>query len=146
MSNRLARVLLFVSFATAMSACQRPDVGARCNLAWNANWQTDGTPPPPTPSTAQGDYFESGNIGCDDLTCIVSPAAPGTKYGSCSGDACGYCSKPCVSNADCYSSSTGLVCDQIVLDPAFLATLDETTKQRYLGEIRFSSYCVVPRK
>jgi hypothetical protein len=146
MSKRLAGLVLAVSTFSAVAACQRPDVGARCTLAWNSSWQTDGTPPPPTPSTAQGDYFESGNIGCDDLTCIVSPAAPGSKYGGCSGDACGYCSKPCVSNADCYSSSTGLVCDQIVLDPAFLATLDPTTTQRYLGEIRFSSYCVVPRQ
>ncbi|BDG04927.1 adventurous gliding motility lipoprotein CglC [Anaeromyxobacter oryzae] len=143
MSIRLARLLLVVSGVTAIAACQRPAVGSRCTLTWN---RADGSIPPPTPSTAQGDYFESGNIGCDDLTCIVSPAPEGSKYGSCSGEACGYCSKPCVSNADCYSSSTGLVCDQIVLDPAFLATLDETTKQRYLGEIRFSSYCVVPRQ
>ncbi len=142
MSNRLARLLFVVSAVSAMAACQRPDVGALCKLSWAGGTET----PAPTPTTAQGDYFESGNIGCDDLTCIVSPAPADSKYGSCSGDACGYCSKPCVSNADCYSSSTGLVCAQIVLDPAFLATLDETTKQRYLGEIQYSSYCVVPRQ
>jgi hypothetical protein len=132
--------------ALAVAACQRPDVGSRCTLAWNPSWQSDNTPPPPTPASAQGDYFESGNIGCDDLTCIVSPAPSDSKYGSCSGPACGYCSKPCVSNADCYSSDTGLVCNQIVLDPAFIATLDQPTKDRYLGQIRFSSYCVVPRQ
>ena len=27
------------------------------------------------------------------------------------GENCGYCSKPCVSNQDCYTSDTGLVCD-----------------------------------
>ena len=129
----------------ALPACDKPDVGQRCVLSWNANWQQDGTPPPPTPLTAQGDYFESGNLSCDDLICIVSPAAADTRYGSCSGDACGYCSKPCVSNRDCYQSSTGLVCDQVVLDPAFIASLDELTRQRYLGDIRFTSYCVVPR-
>jgi hypothetical protein len=32
-----------------------------------------------------------------------------------------------------------------VLDEAFLASLDATTRQRYLGETQFSSYCVVPR-
>ncbi len=129
----------------ALGACQNPDVGARCALAWNPNWATEGGAPPPTPQTASGDFFESGNIGCEDLVCIVSPAVADSKYGTCSGDACGYCSKPCVSDQDCYKSDTGLVCEKVVLDEAFLATLDETTKQRYLGETRFSAYCVVPR-
>jgi hypothetical protein len=128
-----------------LSACSKPDVGGRCVLAWNQNWQTDGTPPPPTPATAQGDYFESGNLSCDDLICIVSPAPASSQYGSCAGAACGYCSKPCVADRDCFSSQTGLVCDQVILDPVFLSTLDELTKQRYLGDIRFNSYCVVPR-
>jgi hypothetical protein len=130
----------------ALLGCQKPDVGARCVLSWNQNWELEGTSPPPTPLTAQGDYFESGNIGCDDLVCIVSPADAGSKYGGCSDDACGYCSKPCVSDGDCYKSDTGLACEKVVLDEAFLATLDEATKTRYLGEIRFSSYCVVPRQ
>jgi hypothetical protein len=145
MLKRHARLLLAAISLLATGACQRPDVGARCTLSWNRSGEV-GTLPAPTPATAQGDFFESGNIGCDDLTCIVSPAPADSKYGSCADDSCGYCSKPCVSNSDCYSSSTGLVCDQIVLDPAFLATLDDVTKERYLGQIRFSSYCVVPRQ
>ncbi len=143
-SVSIAALALFTLLA--VPACDKPDVGARCNLAWNPNWQQDGTPPPPTPTTAQGDYFESGNTDCDDLICIVSPAKAGTQYGSCSGTACGYCSKPCVSNRDCYSGSTGLVCDQVVLDPTFIATLDPVTAQRYLGETRYSNYCVVARQ
>ncbi len=142
-ASSLALALLTV---LTLSACDKPDVGARCVLAWNPNWEADGTAPPPTPATAQGDYFETGNLICDDLICIVSPAQTSSKYGKCSGEACGYCSKPCVSNRDCYSGSTGLVCDQVILDPAFLATLDEITKQRYLGDIRLNSYCVVPRQ
>lgn len=129
----------------ALPACDKPDVGARCTLAWNPNWEEDGTAPPPTPATASGDYFESGNTDCDNLICIVSPADSG-KYSSCSGGACGYCSKPCVSDRDCYSGETGLKCDQVVLDPVFIASLDEETRQRYLGEIRFTSYCVVARQ
>ena len=131
--------------ALGLSACDKPDVGQRCVLSWNANWQADGTLAPPTPQTAQGDYFESGNLSCDDLICIVSPAPTASPYGSCDGDACGYCSKPCVSNRDCYQSSTGLICDQVVLDPLFIASLDELTKERYLGDIRYTDYCVVPR-
>lgn len=141
MSHRVTRLVVALAPLLALGACQDPDVGARCTLAWN----TTGTPPPPTPQTATGDFFESGNLGCEDLICIVSPAAAGSRYGDCSGPACGYCSKPCVSDQDCYKSDTGLVCAQVILDPQFLASLDEATKQRYLGETRFSSYCVVPR-
>jgi hypothetical protein len=139
------RLVVLLASVCALAACQKPDVGARCTLTWMVNGGTK----PPTPATAAGDYFESGNVACDDLICIVSPSPAGSRYGACVDEpnyaGCGYCSKPCVSNKDCYSSSTGLVCDQIVLDPAFLATLDPATKQRYLGEISFSSYCVVPR-
>jgi hypothetical protein len=145
MCPRVTRRVLALASMMALGACQNPDVGARCALAWNPNWATEGGAPPPTPQTASGDFFESGNIGCEDLVCIVSPAIADSKYGTCSGDACGYCSKPCVSDQDCYKSDTGLVCEKVVLDDAFLQTLDETTKQRYLGETRFSSYCVVPR-
>ncbi len=130
----------------ALPACDKPDVGSRCTLSWNDKWKTDpSATPPPTPATAGGDYFESGNTDCDDLICIVSPAASGSKYGSCSGEACGYCSKPCVSDRDCYTSSTDLVCAQLILDPVFIASLDEATRQRYLGEIQFADYCVVRR-
>ncbi len=128
----------------ALPGCDKPDVGARCQLTWNA----DGQPPPPTPLTAEGDYFESGNLACDDLVCIVSRAPASSRYGSCSGDACGYCSKPCVSDRDCYSGETGLRCEPVVLDESFIATLEATNPmllQRYLGDIRATSYCVVPR-
>ncbi len=146
MRPRVTRLVFALAPLIALGACQNPDVGARCALAWNPTWEADGTAPPPTPQSATGDFFESGNIGCEDLVCIVSPVAdPDAKYGSCSGDACGYCSKPCVSDQDCYKSDTGLVCEKVVLDDEFLLSLDETTKQRYLGETRFSSYCVVPR-
>lgn len=133
-----AAVLLAV-----LSACQQPDVGARCKLSWS------GSAPTPTPETAQGDYFELGNEACDDQICIVSPGEAGTRYGNCTGpdgDVCGYCSKPCVSNADCFSSETGLVCDKVVLDEAFIASLPEDVKQRYLGDINVSSFCVVPNR
>src|SRR5512138_3204661 len=124
----------------ALPGCDKPDVGARCQLSWNA----DGTPPPPTPLTVDGDFFETGNLACDDLVCIVSPAPASSRYGSCSGTACGYCSKPCVSDRDCFSGDTGLRCEQVILDPAFIAALDEATRQRYLNQITFSNYCVVP--
>lgn len=134
----LRPVLIAMLLAGSTLACQQPDVGQRCALKW------DGSVPAPTPQTAAGEYFESGNIACDNLVCIVSPATSG-KYASCEGTACGYCSKPCVSDQDCYKSETGLVCRQMVLDQVFLASLDAQTRERYLGDIQYSSYCAVPK-
>ncbi|MFO0581613.1 MAG: adventurous gliding motility lipoprotein CglC [Anaeromyxobacter sp.] len=140
----IAHALVAVVAAVTLGACQDPDVGRPCRLSWNAG----NDPPAPTPQTAAGDYFETGNLGCDDLVCIVSPAPAGARYSSCAdatNGVCGYCSKPCVSNRDCSTDKTGLVCDLLLLDPAFVATLDDATRQRYLSDVAFSSYCVVPR-
>jgi hypothetical protein len=126
----------------ALSACDKPDVGQRCVFSWNSTGPT----PAPTPTSITADYFESGNVSCENLVCIVSPAAATSTYGSCPNGACGYCSKPCVSDDDCYKSSTGLVCAQIVLDQAFIAELSATNPDalKYLGGVQNSSYCVVP--
>jgi hypothetical protein len=138
----------FASFALALTlassvlpGCKSPpDVGQRCQLLWNAS----GPVAQPTPATVASDYLETGNAGCDNLVCIVSPQAPGARYYDCAGSQCGYCSKPCVSDKDCFKSETGLVCRQIVLDPAFIAALDPVTRAAYLADIQFSSYCAVP--
>ena len=133
--------------AVALAGCQSPDVGGDCTLTWNPTWQQDGTKPPPKASElADGggsDYFESGNLACDGLVCIVSPSPEGSGYDRAIG--VGYCSKPCVSNSDCYEKASGLVCRQMVLDPVFLDQLDPTTRSRYLADIQYSSYCAVPR-
>lgn len=122
-------------------ACQDPDVGQRCAITWGQ----DAALPAPTPSTVEGDFLETGNVGCDNLVCIVSPISSG-KYSSCGGgDACGYCSKPCVSDDDCYKSETGLECRQMVLDPAFIAALSPEVREKYLADVSYSSYCAVPR-
>ena len=159
MLRRAPNVLPAVALVAALAACQEPDVGQRCTISWSPTWEQDGTPPPPRPTctpdiappgcvdlytSGGGDYFESGNLGCEGLVCIVSPAAPGSRY-ACDAYGCGYCSKPCVSNADCYESKTGLVCRQMVLDPVFMDQLDPETKARYLADVQFSSYCATPR-
>jgi hypothetical protein len=120
----------------ALAACDKPDVGQRCAFSW-------GSAPPPTPATVSSDYFESGNLTCENLVCIVSPAPASSQYGGCPNGACGYCSKPCVSDDDCYKSSTGLVCGQIILDPLFIAGLSDDAK-KYLPDTSSSWSCVVP--
>jgi hypothetical protein len=126
-----------------LGACQEPDVGQPCKITWGTG---EGAVAPPTPVSLWqqvprgSDWFESGNTQCENLVCIVSPAPPGARY---SGG--GYCSKPCVSDQDCFQSETGLVCRQLVLDPGFIQALDNfdpALRQKYLGDIHFSSYCV----
>ncbi len=146
MRSRSPLAAVAITLALGAAACQKPDVGGQCNIAWG-----DSTPSAPTAATTTADYFESGNLACDGLVCIISPAPAGVKYGSegnvYGSDVAGqgYCSKPCVSNSDCYESETGLVCRQMVLDPVFLETLDAATRARYLADIQYSSYCAVPR-
>ncbi|MGB8930975.1 MAG: adventurous gliding motility lipoprotein CglC [Anaeromyxobacteraceae bacterium] len=133
-------LLVFVAVTALGAGCQPPDVGARCDIAWGTS-----TVPAPTPATIPGDYLETGNPTCDSLVCIVSPATSG-EYSTCAAgnSQCGYCSKPCVSDSDCYKSETGLVCRQMVLDPAFIDQLDPVVAERYLGDARYSRYCAVP--
>jgi hypothetical protein len=33
----------------------------------------------------------------------------------------------------------------MVLDPAFIASLDPVVRERYLADVQFSSYCAVAR-
>jgi hypothetical protein len=135
-------VTVFAPFALAalLAGCQSPDVGQRCRVPRDPLAQAH-----PTPDTITGDYLESGNPTCDNLVCIVSPALEGGAYNDCPGGECGYCSKPCVSDQDCFKSQTGLSCRQMVLDPAFIASLDPATREKYLADVQFSSYCAVGR-
>jgi hypothetical protein len=149
MRRRAAKPLVALLPILALAACQDPDVGTPCTISWSPTWEQDGTPPPPTAvdlaSQPGGgaDYFESGNLACEGLVCVISPAATGPYASQTPGQ--GYCSKPCVSNDDCFEDETGLVCRQMVLDPVFLEQLDPATRDRSLADIQFSSYCGVPR-
>ncbi len=145
---RCARDLSALAALALLAACQGPDVGQRCTFGGNN--PVAGV----EPATVSGDYLETGNVACDSFVCIVSPIQPGTaspdisaRYGSCASSGstlCGYCSKPCVSNQDCFQSKTGLECRQMVLDPQFLASLDPATRAAYLADVSYSSYCAVP--
>ena len=122
---RTATLAFTASFA-ALAACQSPDVGAPCSLDFAV------------PQPVVADYLETGRTECDNLVCIRSQ---GTSKQATEA----YCSKPCVANGDCSPSDTGLVCRKVVLDDAFLATLDPATKQKYLGDSgQFSNYCAAP--
>jgi hypothetical protein len=151
MRARVPHLVAAIALLALATACQKPDVGQPCTLTWGADASTK-------PSAAQlydaaqassppsfgSDYFETGNLACEGLVCIISPAPLGTEYGSATPGE-GYCSKPCLSDDDCYASETKLVCRQMVLDKVFIEQLDAATRQRYLSDVQFSSYCAVSR-
>jgi hypothetical protein len=144
MRRPVPKMVLVAALLLPLAACQEPDVGQQCTIAWGT-----GSEDPPDPvtlhETGGSDYFESGNVSCENLVCIVSPARAGTTYARPAG--VGYCSKPCVSNDDCFQPETELVCRQMVLDAGFIELLQRTNPallERYLGEVQFSSYCAVP--
>jgi hypothetical protein len=141
MSRLIPKLVLVIAPLLALAGCQKADVGQSCTLTWGVELAVPRPEPVQLYESGGADFFESGNIECENLVCIVSPVQAGARYSSG-----GYCSKPCVSNADCFSSDTGLICDKVVLDEAFIATLPADVRTRYLGDVATSSYCVVPNR
>jgi hypothetical protein len=136
MSAARTRTVLLIAAALSAVACQSPDVGQRCDIG------VAGV----TPTTIPSDLLQTFNPVCENLICIVSPVSDGAKYSDCPGGLCGYCSKPCVSDQDCFKSETGLECRQMVLDEAFIASLPADVRNQYLAGVTYSSYCAVPPK
>ena len=129
------KIALAVSISL-FAACQSPDVGQACQI-------TAGTLDINNTSVS-ADFFQSNAAnGCDNLVCIKSPdqsASSKVKNNP-------YCSKACVSNSDCFSDETGLVCRPVTVDPNFIKTLPADVQKQYqelLGTIQFSAYCAAP--
>ena len=119
---RTATICVLASIA-ALAGCQGPDVGQSCELQ-TADGGVD-LNDPNVPVSA--DFFESGNLGCDNLVCIRSPNPQGaTKIKSNP-----YCSKACVSNSDCFQGDTGLVCRSVTVDFDFVNCLAQQQRDTY---------------
>ena len=113
-----------------LAGCQQPDVGQLCSFDL----------PGVGPGPVSADYLETGKTECENLVCIRSPPPPaGSRIKNNP-----YCSKACVSDADCAKGETGLVCRAVVLDPQFLASLPDDVRRKYLGDVQFSAYCAAP--
>jgi hypothetical protein len=104
-------------FLLLLAGCQGPDVGQSCTLR-EAEVQDNPVP---------ADVLEAGNAACDSLICIKSPPQSSSSEVRTNP----YCSKPCVSNDDCYQGDTGLVCRAVTVDPDFLATLPADVQEQY---------------
>ena len=120
------RILVFVvALGGLLSACQSPDVGQDCTFRQ------------PVDPTLPVEYVETGNTACDNLVCIKSP-----------GRSSAYCSKPCVSNADCFQSQTNLLCRALTFDQSFFDSNPDLKAQYqpYLGAIGLSTYCATPQQ
>lgn len=130
---RAARTLPALALA-ALAACQEPDVGQPCDIGLD--------PAVYNPETIASDIFQTFNPVCENLVCLMSP---GVASEDCTvRGLCGYCSNTCVSDGDCFKSETGLVCRQIVLDEAFIASLPPDVQATYLAGVTSSSYCAEP--
>jgi hypothetical protein len=117
-----------VAALLALGGCQDPDVGQKCTFYLKGV----------DPAAAAADYLETGPLTeCETLVCILSPPTAKLKNNP-------YCSKPCVSHEDCAQDETGLICRSVVLDPAFINSLDPQTRDKYLGQFAFSKYCAPP--
>lgn len=140
-----ALALSWLAAAALVSCKQDPDVGQPClmDLKDSADNPIDVPLGGELCSAVAADYFRTGAVECDNLVCIRSAT------GLCAGDPQKvkvrlYCSKPCVSDDDCFRSQTGLVCRSVVLDAAFLASLPPEVRERYLGDVQSSNYCAPP--
>lgn len=131
----------------ALSACQSVDVGEPCQM--NLTYADGGPIALPQGdggvecSADSADFLRSAAYECDGLVCLQS------AIGNCAGQLAtpyevrSYCSKACVSDSDCFTSQTGLVCRLVVLDPSFLASLPDGGAP-YLPAALQSSYCAPP--
>jgi hypothetical protein len=133
--------------ALLLDGCSDPDVGQPCVLD-----VYDSSDNPIDTAVGSGycsaipaDFFKPGAIECDNLICIRSPV------GACPEAIAGkpievrkYCSKPCVSDSDCFTKETGLVCRTMLLDEAFINSLPQEVKDKFLGQLQTSTYCAVP--
>lgn len=130
----------------AAAACQSVDVGQPCTM--NLEF-ADGGPIAVSVGGAvecsadSGDFLRTGALECDGLVCLQSAT------GACSGQTGtpflvrSYCSKACVSNSDCFTSQTGLVCRAVLPEPAFLASLPDGGAP-YIPATLQSNYCAPP--
>ncbi len=97
------------------------------------------------------DYVALGAAECDDLVCIRSAATEKNPPHE-NGGGRGYCTRPCIDDADCNPDFQGnegtLVCQRLLLDQAFLDQLKENDPVAYeqaFGSDTASRYCVFPR-
>ena len=125
--------VLLVGFA--LTGCgQEPDVGQPCAFPEEMNMDA---------CTVNGDYLSTGNTECENLACMFTPS---------DGDDCAtrtpVCSKPCVSNNDCYEKETGMICRRVAFDEAYIAFLEQSTEGQALLDLylknRMANYCAYP--
>lgn len=98
------------------------------------------------------DYVALGAAECDDLVCIRSANTDRNPEHE-NGGGRGYCTRPCIDDADCNPDFQGnegtLVCARLLLDQAFLDALQESDPVAYeqaFGSDTASRYCVYPRQ
>ena len=85
-----------------------------------------------------GHFVQTGSTACDNLVCILS-RDPDRRVENDP-----YCSKPCVSDDECFPDETGLRCLRIAPDETLLGQLTEEQRQQFVGGNASSFYCAIP--
>jgi hypothetical protein len=129
-------LILATLVGTLVAGCsEEPDVGQPCPLPVTL---ADGSLA--DACNGKGDYLGEGATVCENLVCVLTGATS---------DICAsrtpICSKPCVSDSDCFKKKTGLECRPVVLDEETMQTWDPVLRQKYLSDIGFSNYCAYPK-
>jgi hypothetical protein len=138
---------LGLGLAVLAGACSpASDLGKPCPISPDAGGIALGT---------GDDFVYNGDAFCQNLVCLrpsnwVSDA--GTGWGFCSNTPCtpdntsGPMGGLNTASQDCNSSSTGLVCNTLTADPAFVATIDaEDGGAALLAQYLGTTYCTTPQ-
>jgi hypothetical protein len=118
-------VPVLASLGLLATGCARSDLGAPCHLQ-----DQNGAEVHPQPGR---EYLYLGSSECESFACLATPQS-GTAY----------CSQPCSGpGASCPS---GLGCEVLNLDPAYLATMKQRLPpdryEQLFGQLGGSFYCV----
>lgn len=138
---RLGPLLYAIGLISIWACSPASDIGKPCPLP------ADGG----ATSTGPGDDFVyNGDAFCQNLVCLrPGNSDAGQFQGFCSNTPCtpdnGAPPGPTATSEDCNSSSTGLVCDTLTVDPSFLAHIDaEDGGAALLAQYLGTTYCTTP--
>jgi hypothetical protein len=148
----------------ALSGCAKTDLGQTCAMTkpkpaggCPAGESSTGPTCPITWAEIEDqagtkDIVALGSPVCDDLVCVHSAHSSGDPAADDKGNAQGYCTACCLTDADCDPDFQGnkgtMTCAQLLLSDAFMQQLkdnDPATYQKLFGDGACSHYCILPR-
>lgn len=151
MPSKTIPITILALLAFVAGCTTKGDLGANCRMTRSAS--TPEAPPTPVQESAVQnpalDYISFGAAECDNLVCLRT--AGSTNPSNQDGEAIGYCSAPCVTDADCDATGDGvegsLVCATVLPEMSALAEDDPVLYDQIFspGTGASNRYCILPR-